>query len=386
MYQPALELGLSSWKLRAGHVDRHLLNDALAFLDGSTLDEQWCPSNGQHGPLVLLHGTLHPAPERIHYGICYECGDGDGSEGSEPSLDRATGGAWCSGPSHGPPLAPTDDDAATAAAADADDLRNTRPAMLAIAMAAHPRLGAASPLRVLPAELLRFIGEMARVRRALLVSYPQRPGHRPDLWASRHMPPALYDLIYEAWWTMRWVLPPACRDEPPNCVVATSYMTGQSDTSVEGDETIHWHNDRYAFGNPRVSQRRGTAVLSISMGATMLLKVRTHKNKRALPDECGTPHVAAALDSGSVLAWLDEDDAKAKHSPRFAPRACNLRACSCGCHEKIDAPSAPGQHRWSLVGRWVDTLRRHALDEAQHHYAVSPGSVTFWLDPPSVDP
>jgi len=381
LYQPALDLGLKSWKLRPGHIDRRLFNDALALLDGSAgLDEQWVWSHGQHGSLVRLHETLHPAPERIHYGICHECRD---DEGSEASPARDPGGAWCGGNSHGPPLAPTDAAAATATAADADDSRATAAAMLAVAMGTHPRLGAASPLRALPQDLLRRIDEMARVRRALLVSYPQRPGHRPDRWGARHMPPAIYDLVYEAWLKVRWVLPEACHHEPPNCVVATSYMTGQSDTSVEGDETIHWHNDRYAFGNPRVSQRRGTAVLSISMGATMLLKVRKHKNKRALPDECGTPHVAAALDSGSVLAWLDEDDMGSKHSPKFAPR--HPWECSCGCHKKIDAPSAPGQHRWSLVGRWLDTLRRHALDEALYHYAVSPGAVTFWLDPPSTD-
>ena len=38
---------------------------------------------------------------------------------------------------------------------------------------------------------------------------------------------------------------------------------------------------------------------------------------------CGPAHTAVALESGSVWAWLSEDDSRFKHSPCFAPRAGN---------------------------------------------------------------
>ena len=154
----------------------------------------------------------------------------------------------------------------------------------------------------------------------------------------------------------------ACQKKPPNCFCCHNYKAGQSDINSEGDETIFWHNDLYAPSGARVSQCADTAVLSISIGADVLMQVRKHKNKLAVTAECGPAHTAAVLESGSCYAWLPCDDGRWKHSPKFPPRAAGMRPCEkrgCACRDQV-RPSVAGGERWAIVCRWVDTRRRHS--------------------------
>ena len=203
---------------------------------------------------------------------------------------------------------------------------------------------------------------------ALLVSYSQRPHFDTSLWHAKPISVDrelfLYELIVDTYLKILDVLPPECRpvDEggrgPPNCCVATNYMSSESETAdIKGDEHIRFHSDMYDAEGKRVSQRAGTPVISVSFGATMHFEIK-HRGKKE-------GKLLTTLEDSSILVWTAEDDEKLEHRP-FWP-----------------ANRRPRSSRWALVLRWVDTCRMHELSEP---FRCVSGKGEVWMLPEALLP
>jgi hypothetical protein len=198
---------------------------------------------------------------------------------------------------------------------------------------------------------------------ARLCSYPCACMHNQEYWRMRHMPSVLYDLIHHVW-TLTWpVLGVVGQASLPNTAVAMCYQTSEAGKSK--DERVNDHTDsRPVERGVRCEQRRGSPVLSISWGSTMHFIIRKIINNK--PRNLGKREIAALMEHMTVVVWSAEDDHENKHSVRFGPRG------------EGEGESQVGGERWTLVLRWLDTVREY--DTEHPHACRTPKGEEEWCE------
>ena len=142
----------------------------------------------------------------------------------------------------------------------------------------------------------------------------------------------------------------------------------QSANTKDKSEKINWHSDTLpGRKGERVEQRRGTSIMSISMGADeMEFRARRIYGKKTGDDgnkkKCyGQEFVAKLLAPGSVFVWRAHADHRWQHMPCFPPRA------------------GAGRSRIAIVCRWLDSVRLYSTDGPYFNAATGWHGGDGWL-------